>query len=171
MEEQYSLWLMPRNEVSLFLKNIIESLAIELDAPLFEPHVTVAGGIFPVEPDINEKLKKLADESEPMTLSLKETDFRDSLYRSLFIHIAPNDALLSLRERCLREFKLEHKPYMPHISLMYKRMSPDKKKEIIERTGSRFDLYFIPDTLSLVRTSGTPDNWKIIAETPFKHSS
>lgn len=164
---RYALWLKPENEVYDVLKRIIVSLAKEYEGPVFEPHITVAGGIDRPEDELQELVSDLAKESEPMTLHLKETDFRDALYRSLFVRIAPNDTLLFLRERCLTSLKKEHEPYMPHISLMYKKLEAHRKKEIIERVGKRFDLVFIPDKLYLVRTNGTPDNWAEIMHVPL----
>ena len=102
-----------------------------------------------------------------MTLHLQDTDFEDELYRSLFVRIAPNEALLALRERCLREFRLEHNSYMPHVSLMYRKMGPEKKQQIIERVGKRFDLVFIPDNIYLVRVSGPPETWEEIVHAPL----
>jgi 2'-5' RNA ligase len=102
-----------------------------------------------------------------MTLYLGDTDFRDSYYRSLFVRIAPNDALLELRERSLREFHLEHEPYLPHISLMYKEMDSGKKQQIIEQVGKRFDLVFIPDKIHLVRVSGPPETWEELLYVPL----
>ncbi len=165
--EKYALWLKPENEVYHVMEKIIVSLAGKYGAPQFEPHLTVAGSIhYPVE-KMKDIVKKTASESEPMTLYLKEADYRDSLYQSLFVHVAPNDALLALRERCLTELKLEHKPYMPHMSLLYKQLDSDEKKAIIRRTGRRFDLVFIPDKLYLVRTTGQPDDWKEVMHAPL----
>lgn len=166
--QQYALWLKPENEVYGVLKRIIDDIASEYNAPVFEPHITVAGSIDRSEAELKDLVTDLARESEPMTLHLKETDFRDSLYRALFVHIAPNDTLLSLRERCLTRLKKEHEPYMPHVSLMYKEMEADRKKEIIERVGERFDLVFIPDKLYLVRTDGGPEAWEEIMHVSLK---
>ena len=158
--ESYALWLKPENEVYDVLKKIIFSLAKEYNAPHFEPHITIAGGIRNSVDIIKDIVNIVAKESEPMTLFLRETDFRDTIYQSLFVHVAPNDALLALRERCLTELKLEHKPYMPHVSLLYKNLEVKEKKTIIEQVGSRFDLMFNPNKLYLVRTSGPPGSWK-----------
>ncbi|MGM0738687.1 MAG: 2'-5' RNA ligase family protein, partial [Bacteroidota bacterium] len=121
-EERHALWLKPESEVRDILKRTIDTLADEYDTPRFEPHITIASGIKGDPDDLHQRLEKIARNTDPMTLYLKETDFRDAFYRSLFVHIAPNDTLLALRERSLREFHLEHEPYMPHISLMYGEM-------------------------------------------------
>ncbi len=166
-EGEYALWLKPENEVRDILKRIIDRLAEEYDAPVFEPHITVASGIkMPVDEMVG-RLESVSHTVEPMTLYLEDTDFRDSYYRSLFVRIAPNEALLALRERSLREFRLEHEPYMPHLSLMYREMDSGKKQQIIERVGKRFDLVFIPDKIHLVRVSGPPETWKELLHIPL----
>lgn len=165
--EKYALWLKPENEVYDVLNRIIVSLSEEYDAPRFEPHITIAGDIrYPVK-TLKELVGKAAEQSELMTLCLTDTDFRDTLYQSLFVHIAPNDALLALRERCLAELNLEHGPYMPHISLLYKQLENEEKRKIIERVGRRFDLVFVPDKLYLIRTSGRPESWEEIMHVPL----
>ncbi len=165
--EVYALWLKPENEVYDVLKRIIDNLAEEYDAPKFEPHITVADGIRLSKDHPSDQMAKAAEAGQGMTLYLRDTDFSDAFHRSLFIHIAPNDALLALRERSLREFKLEHDPYMPHISLMYKEMDATLKKQIIDQVGKRFDLVFIPDKLYLVRVSGPPEHWKEVMHVPL----
>ncbi len=164
---EYALWLKPGGEVYDVLKRIIDNLADTYGAPKFEPHITVAGGVRDLADNLHERLARAVSGSQPMTLYLKETDFEDELYRSLFVRIAPNDALIALRERCLREFRLEHKSYLPHISLMYRKMESGEKKQIIERVGKRFDLVFIPDKIYLVRVSGPPETWEEIGHAPL----
>jgi 2'-5' RNA ligase len=164
---EYALWLKPESEVRDILKRIIDRLAGEFDAPGFEPHITIASGIRMNVDEMVGRLEGVAKATEPMTLYLGDTDFRDSYYRSLFVRIAPNDALLELRERSLREFHLEHEPYLPHISLMYREMDSGKKQQIIEQVGKRFDLVFIPDKIHLVRVSGPPETWEELLYVPL----
>lgn len=169
-KEKFSLWLKPEGEIFDILKRIIDTLAEAHDAPRFEPHVTIAGTeLDPADTGtIQNLLSQIASDCEPMTLYLKDTDFRESFYRSLFIHIAPNDALFALRNRCLGLFNQEHAPFMPHISLMYKEMDREKKVQIMEQVGKRFDLVFIPDKIHLVRTTGQPESWKEVMHMPLK---
>lgn len=169
-KERFSLWLKPEGEIFDILKRIIDSLAEAHNAPRFDPHVTIAGTEGDPEDTqtMQNLLLQIAVGCEPMTLYLKDTDFRESLYRSLFIHIAPNDALLALRNRCLGLFNQEHKPFMPHISLMYKEMDQEKKIQIMEQVGKRFDLVFIPDKIHLVRTTGQPESWEEVMQVPLK---
>ncbi len=164
---EYALWLKPESEVRDILKRIIDRLAGEFDAPVFEPHITIASGIRMNVDEMVGRLEGVAKTADPMTLYLGDTDFLDSYYRSLFIRIAPNDALLALREHSLREFRLEHEPYLPHISLMYREMDSGKKQKIIEKVGKRFDLVFIPDKIHLVRISGPTETWEELLHVPL----
>ncbi len=166
-DEKYALWLKPESEVRDILKRIIDGLAADYDAPVFEPHITIASGIRMSVDEMVGRLESVAKSAQPMTLYLGDTDFRDSYYRALFVRIAPNDALLALRERSLREFRLEHEPYLSHISLMYKEMAPEEKQQVIERVGKRFDLVFIPDKIHLVRVSGPPETWEELLHVPL----
>ncbi len=158
--DTFALWLKPENEVYDALKRIIDSLSDTYGAPRFDPHITVAGNITKPAEAVEKTVLEVAAQSEPMTLYLTETDYRDTLYQSLFIHTASNDALLALRERCLSGLRLEHKPYMPHISLLYKKLETAEKDRIIEQVGSRFDFVFSPDKLYMMRTTGPPDQWE-----------
>lgn len=162
--EEYSIWLKPDNEVYDVFKRIIDSLSDEFAAPKFEPHITVVGSIKKSVDEIQNVLKIITAESDPMSLYLTETGYLDSYYRSLFVHVAPNDALLTLREKCLTRLKMDHHPYVPHVSLLYKELEVNRKQKIIERVGKRFDLVFIPDKLYLMQTGGSPENWKEIMQ-------
>lgn len=165
--EAYALWLKPENEVYDILRRNISRLADEFAAPVFEPHITLVSGIrMPIDEMVG-RIESVAKPAEPMTLCLGQTDFLDTYYRSLFVRIAHNEALLSLRERCLREFCLEHESYLPHISLLYKKMDSAKKQQIISRVGNRFDLVFIPDKIHLVRVSGPVASWEELMYVPL----
>ena len=156
----YALWLKPENEVYDVLQNIISRLAETYEAPFFEPHITVAGSIPLSAKAIVEMMHQVRQQCEPMTLHLTETAIEDHYFRSLYVHIAPNEALLALRERCLTELRLEHTPYIPHVSLLYKTLDESEKRKIMEQVGSRFDLVFSPSSLYLMQTEGTPEQWK-----------
>lgn len=159
----YALWLKPENEVYDVLENIISRLAETYDAPYFEPHITVAGSIPLSAEAIVEMMHHVRLQCEPMTLHLTETAVEDNYFRSLYVHIAPNEALLALRERCLTELRLEHKPYIPHVSLLYKKLEESEKQKILEQVGSRFDLVFSPSSLYLMQTEGPVGQWKEVA--------
>ncbi|MDG5767025.1 2'-5' RNA ligase family protein [Balneolales bacterium ANBcel1] len=166
--ERYSIWLKPEDEVRQALKKIIADLSKEYGAPVFDPHVTVAGGIHQTPEDVKEVLQSAAAIRERMTLHLTETDYLDSLYQSLFVKVAPNESLFALREHCLSALNLEHRPYLPHVSLIYKKLDVAEKERIIASVGRRFDYLFTPKSLFLVRTSGSPETWEEVMSVPFQ---
>lgn len=171
MKKKFALWLKPGDEVFEVLDRIIASLAKEFNAPRFEPHITVAGSIQMPEETIAIRMEAMVKDCEPMTLCLSETGCMDTVYQSLFIHVAPNEALLALRERCMTELQLEHESYMPHISLIYKQLDTGIKRSITERVGQRFDMVFKPDKLYLADTSSrSPEQWKVKHCVPLTRS-
>lgn len=166
MQPQYSIWLMPSGEVFSKFRNIISELALEQASPLFEPHVTLLGGIEGNKEDMISKTFRLANFLQPVEIKLGEVAYLDEYFRSLFVK-AESKALDGAHAMAQKIFGVKQK-YEPHMSLMYGDFLPGKKKEIMKRIGSRFDDKFVAESLKLFLTSGEVEYWKNIKEFKLK---
>lgn len=160
---KYSLWLVPEGDVHAELQALIKRLAKGHGAPVFEPHLTLLGGISSSdEEDVLRRTHILASRVEPFDVSLKEVWYRDEFYRCLFLKAEPTaglvganvDAKLAMAEICLPD------EFYPHLSLMYGDFFPMIKEAIIADIGNAFDITFRANSIKLMRTDGGPADWK-----------
>ncbi len=133
-----SFWLVPEPTVFARLSRKIADLAREHGAQPFAPHLTVASR--PLEDEAG--LISLADRAalrEPIELTATGLDWRDDFFRTLFIGVGPDERLLDLRGFLLKEAAIHPwEPFFPHVSLLYKGLSPAKKKALAVREYQDF---------------------------------
>lgn len=111
-----------RPEIELF-RGLIRILAKQLDAPVFEPHLTLG-----LATDLVSAKKALARvKTAPIHLKLHEVDFSSEFRRTLFMRLAPNAAL----EKLIVDLTGTAKPpHDLHVSLLYKNLQPQAKQEL-----------------------------------------
>ena len=119
-------WLSPAPPAREFLRETIGSLAAQYDAPLFEPHLTLAIG-----PDsIAEAHRVLAGlTSGPIELHAAGIHFAAKFTRTLFIRFNSSPALERLRNSLGME-RVADQPFDPHASLLYKTMPIEKQAQL-----------------------------------------
>lgn len=161
-DETYSLWLEPTGDQRNQLQEQIERLSREHGTPLFNPHITLLGGLQKPSEILIPPLQTLASFTNPFTVSLDEVGYRQRFYQCLFIHANPSDLLTNLRNKALQLFNTTRGDYMPHLSLLYGDMSQERKQEIISDIGSSFDIHLGIKKITLVKTNGKPKGWKRI---------
>src|SRR3954462_2265494 len=81
----YHLWFKPSGEAYKILRRTIEQLAQKLDAPMFEPHISLIGNLDGTEEEIIKKSESLAKSLKPFTAVLTEPAYRDSHFQCLFM--------------------------------------------------------------------------------------
>lgn len=169
MGDKYSIWLMPTGEVRERLKGIIALLSGRYSCPLFEPHMTLIGGL--PDRDIVPRTAWLVSLLSPFAVSLVEAGCWDEYYRCLYVRVEETEEVLGAKEMAERVFGRQQGEYMPHVSLMYGNLPPHVphvKEEIIRETEGKLDLSFLAGSLHLVSTTGGPEDWRLVEEFPFK---
>lgn len=166
----YSLWLEPSGDVAYRLGEYIKKLSKRYDTPLFSPHVTLLGNLSSTETELIPFTNMLASSISPFDLKLTRAGFRNSYYQSLFIHVEESSRLKEVRERACRLFDNENNKFMPHLSLMYGDLPKEEKERILNLIGHEFELTFTAQSISLVRTSGKPPDWRRIHTAVFIES-
>jgi hypothetical protein len=122
-------WLIPaRAERELFC-SIIRILSEELDAPLFEPHLT----LFPVSQNRQVARKRLQEvDASSLSLSIRDVQFSAAFTKTIFVRFRPSAALnrlVSVMQRGAREPL--RKISDPHLSLCYKKLPMKSKRELV----------------------------------------
>ncbi len=133
--------------------------------PLFEPHVTLLGGITDNRALAIRKTKELAAQLSAISATLTRIEFLEIYYRCLFFRTDDSHALMAAHQAA--QTKFEHTnihPFIPHISFLYGSLPIFQKQEIISELGDDFFMNFRMTNLRLVKTQRTPEYWELISE-------
>lgn len=165
--QQISIWLIPSEEDEKYLKSIIDDLGRKYQAPSFTPHLTLYGNVN-TEPEIaHQAVKESTQEIPPFTLSVDKLNYTDLFFKTVFIEIQENEILNTLYQR-LRNKLGQYGKYSlkPHISLIYKELSEEKKQRIIKGLNIKRD--FTVNRMVVVTSGNTEkgrydvERWRVL---------
>ena len=127
-------WLVPAaGPVRDRLAGVIAGLAAEHGAPVFAPHVTMAG-VAEAEPDAAARvLERVVAGVPPFEVTLTGFGHEPEFFRSLYLRAEPSARLTALHEAGQRAWDStrDGPPYRPHLSLLYTRHLPEERKAAI----------------------------------------
>ena len=132
-----AFWLVPAPPDHQHLSAIIDDLARELNAPRFEPHVTLYAGARGPDDDVAALLSRAAQQVETMDLRVRAVGTLPDLFKTLYLDLEPDPRA----ERLCRLFRAGLQPALdyalsPHLSLLYKDLPVTTRAALIRR----FDL-------------------------------
>ncbi|HLR25751.1 MAG TPA: 2'-5' RNA ligase family protein [Fodinibius sp.] len=164
----YSLWLQPNGDIIYRLQKYIKKLSTKYNTPVFEPHITLLGGLKSSETELLSLTNTLASSLHPFELQLTKADYTDRFYQALFIRIKENAPLKEARSLACRLFDCgQADKYMPHVSLLYGDLSRNEKERILNIIGREFYTTFSVKSLALIKSDGRPKEWKKIETVVF----
>lgn len=165
---KYSLWIRPFGDTAFRLQQRIKELGETYNAPVFEPHVTLLGGLERGKTELVQLTDTLAGSLHPFDITLDKAGYLDRFYQCLFIHAVKSEPLMNARKMAERLFGHEDpREFMPHLSLLYGDFSRDRKERILNTIGREFHITFNARNLLLINTTGKPGNWKKIHSAEF----
>ena len=147
-QRRFSVFLVPAAEDLRWAEGEIRELAARYDSPPFEPHVTVYGGPFADESELEplcRALKDVAAEMGPITLHINGLGVTEEYFKTLFVSFGEEPLLRRLHEAVkgavARDsgYELE-----PHLSLLYADIPLAAKEKasrtvLLDRGEMRFD--------------------------------
>src|SRR5205823_2547990 len=160
-------WLLPAKPERDLFREIVRILRKEFRAPDFEPHLTLF-----VSAKDGQSPKGILQQvrSLPIRLSVRDVTSSSKFTKTLFVRFKSNRALRNLSVDLGRAAKSSAKPPSdPHVSLVYKKISPRVKKELAAviklpfRTALFDSIAAVRLTLP-VRTAGDVAKWKMLAK-------
>lgn len=158
---KYALWLRPFGDIAFSLKQRIRKLSEAHGSPLFEPHVTLLGGLTNSEVELVQMTNTIAISLKPFDVVLTRAGCRDTYFQSLFVYVEPSKELMNARKTAERLFGYESdEKFEPHLSLMYGNYPREQKERILNSMGREFHIRFPVDHLLLIQTGGDPSAWK-----------
>ncbi len=123
-----AFWLVPAGPEKQLFSALIRILAHELDAPLFEPHVTffVSGARMA---DVPRLLKEVR--CAPFLLKVDRVGYSGRFSKTLFVRLRSNHRLKELLEKFSGKLgRRVPRVNDPHLSLCYKKLSGSAKREL-----------------------------------------
>lgn len=161
MAPTYHLWLRPSGRAQDLLGTAIQTLAHRLQAPVFEPHVTLLGNLIGTEHELLVRTERLAEKLQPLPITLTEPSYREEYFQCLFLKVKETPSILDAHTAARNLFGHEHGPaYMPHLSLVYGLYPAELKQEVIAGLSSDLRMTFDATVLSLIRAdSHDPKGW------------
>ena len=166
-------WLIPAEPARSFFRAVINDLAHQHDAPVFEPHVTVFVGTNRVGA-AERALSQVAREWKSIELETLGIDQSDEFIKTLFVQFALNRRLRQINEMICEAAKdLSHYQLKPHLSLLYKTMPPAARRELTASINVPYsDVSF--DTMKAVRcvsptqSRADVEAWRVIASAELR---
>lgn len=155
----FSIWLEPTDNDSISLKSIIKNLAEKYNSPIFDPHVTIDSGIERIS--ISRRLIENVQNISKISMISKNLQHSKDIWKTLFIQLEHN-SILQQTQNILRKRLCYSSTYNldPHISLIYKKLDINKKREIILNT--KIKSYYLFDKISIIESSNEVKHWKKI---------
>ena len=170
----YSLWLVPGAETAArrqFRATITELAERHEDAPVFEPHVTVVGGIDSERTALEETTRTLAARTAPLELAFESVRWSTTRHQCVFLAVEPTLELLDLRRSAREAIGESTGAYHPHLSLVYSAMDLTERRDVAQSIDTRA----LPGSMTcqalvLVDTTGPESEWEAIVSVPLSDS-
>lgn len=121
----HSLWLMPAAEDGALLAGVLADLSARFGAPLFTPHLTIAGD---TDRPVTQLSAEIAAAAEVAAFSEAVTGIETSetFFRSFYARFAVSNPLAALKQRLDPQAS---EPFLPHVSLLYGPVAAGPKAE------------------------------------------
>lgn len=167
----YSLWLVPGTETTAHrqLQATIRELAERFeDAPAFEPHVTVIGGIDGERAALEETTRTLATRTAPLELAFDGVRWSTTRHQCVFLPVEPLLELMEVRWSARESINGSTMAYHPHLSLVYSEMDLTERRDVAQS----IDTAALPGSimcqaLALVDTTGPESEWETLVSVPL----
>jgi hypothetical protein len=169
LKPKVSFWLIPSDEDRAFFQEIIDTLSQEHDAPTFTPHVTIYSGEYAPDESPAELLETATQGVERFSLRVDQLLYTDEYTKTLFVQFHPNSFLSKISEtlrshsRTPSDFGLN-----PHLSLIYKRMSEETKKNLVTSLSLPKSEVFFDEVSAILASERVQEredveSWKVIS--------
>ena len=159
-----SLWLMPAEPAAGRFASVIAKIAARLGSPVFDPHVTLVGGLTLEEEDAWPRTRAVAAALAPVRVRLVRAGWRPAYFRCLYAEVE-GEAIVRAHETARAVLRLpEGPPYEPHLSFAYADFTEVEQASLAVEVDRQLPAAAVLDTLRLMRTTGAVEEWERIAD-------
>jgi len=164
----YSIWLTTENGAQNRFADVIRKLSQTYHSKLFDPHITLTGGITGSEAELITKTEKLSRQLTRMTVKPQEINYLNEFHRSLFILVMPDEALINANKLAKQLFGLPlNEEFTPHLSLFYGKLPVKEKEKIKGKLDSKLLDSFYVNRIVLFCTCNKTNKWYQVESFPL----
>jgi len=157
----FAIWLLPDTNDTKYLSRIITNLSRKFNSPTFLPHVTIYGLVDAHLSIIEDAITNAISNLNSFTVKKLEINYSDNIWKTIFINIVTNQELESINEKLAQKLdQYANYEFLPHISLMYKKIAKSEKAKIID--GLHIKNEFLMDRIAIQQYSENVNEWKNI---------
>jgi hypothetical protein len=160
----HSLWLVPDRSGPVFVRlcSLIEALARRFNTPMFDPHVTLLGGLERPFDEVRAIGEAFAPGVEPYVIRLGNIVSNGIYFQRLIALASPTATVLGAHERAKAAFGAKAMPYLPHLSLAYGELEEAQTAQL-QATAVAAGVVgttFSTPSLEVWRTDGPVASWE-----------
>ena len=122
----HSLWLMPAADDGALLAGVLADLSARFGAPLFTPHLTIAGDTDRPVTQLSAEIAAAATEVAVFSEAVLGIETSETFFRSFYARFAVSNPLAALKQRLDPQAS---EPFLPHVSLLYGPVAAGPKAE------------------------------------------
>ncbi|RDJ32053.1 MAG: hypothetical protein DWQ18_00015 [Crenarchaeota archaeon] len=157
----YAVWLVPSNKDRKILQKIISDLADKYKSPVFIPHITTYGLVDIALGKLEDFVCNSIQGIKSFDVYTNNIDYSDNIWKTLFINIQMNYELEKIFQNLQKQLdNISHYDYLPHVSLIYKKMKDDEKKSLVDNL--QIPKKFHIDKIAIQEFSEDVTNWKLV---------
>ena len=164
---KYSIWIIPPEPIFGQIKKVIDELSKKYEGPLFEPHMTLLGGIDNDISEIERNIKLLPSNGEKLELTLGPVSFSTTYFQSVLVRVNSTAKLMKLNMDTKEILGLENNVFMPHISLLYGNHDMSIREEIASKIHFP-KISFAVNEFIITPSTDNPSEWAHSAVIPFE---
>ncbi len=163
----HAIWLTFSKSDREYLKNIIDKISEEHQAPKFEPHITIYGLVDSEISLIETIAKEITLNQNSFLVKKSEILQSDELWKTVFIELKTSQQLESTHKKFKKYFeKISKYEFDPHISLIYKILPIEERIKIINKLNIKKE--FVVSKLAIQKFFPDIEKWKIVKEYDFE---
>ncbi len=174
MSQPFAVWLMPSHPCHLILKERISALSSEYRGPIFNPHCTLCSGQSDDLEAIIEKTKEASAKTAPLKVPTQGIGYRSEYFQTLFVALGFVKTLRDTHSLFIEALSLPaNRAYMPHISLLYARMTLTQKSALAGCVGLPLDCVSLTSAAIVIPDNPEHDwqdvgSWQAVANFKFR---
>lgn len=159
-----SLWLQLRASDERRLEGVQDRLRQRFGGPVFPPHLTLLGERAEPLADLVARMEGAAEGRCAIDLAVAGVDSREPPFRALALDLLPHAGLAALRAALGAGLPGVHRPWWPHLSLIYARLDAEAAAEARRHARTLCPQGLTADRLVAWRTEGAVEAWHPLAE-------
>lgn len=155
----YSIWLIPSKSDAKHLNTIIQDLAKKYGAPKFSAHITVYSGITSLDDAKSATQLLNSPKVRVRKLGIGQSEY---LWKTLYIRIKKDKKMNAIHKTLAYKLRTKY-VFLPHISLIYKKMDNTTKRKITNTIKIKNSFVF--DGVAIIKSSKNVHKWKVLHRT------